>query len=124
MSTKDLNRFQNLSFEEFKKLALDESLSRNEKIGFPDSYRSGKESVILNDILSKIPVIGSGKNKTIIDIGCGCGPLLDLIIESSNKNQHELVLIDSNEMLSQIPDVDQVRDRYLLSSIDLCSRLR
>ncbi len=106
--TNDLNRFQNLSYDEFKKLALDNSLSRNEKIGFPEKYRGGKEAVIFSDISKKLPVLNNSRQKTIIDIGCGCGPLLDLIIDNCKVNQHKLVLLDSSEMLSQIPDNNSI----------------
>jgi hypothetical protein len=36
-------RFSKLGFDDFRKMAGDSSLSRYEKIGFPDEYRKGKE---------------------------------------------------------------------------------
>ena len=50
-----IEKFQNpFRFEDFKNLANDPSLSKYEKIGFPDSYRAGKEEAIFHDILSKL----------------------------------------------------------------------
>ena len=45
----NLLRFTGLSFDDFRKLAEDSSLSRHEKVGFPNSYREGKEDDILLD---------------------------------------------------------------------------
>lgn len=104
MNSKDLKKFQNLSYDAFKKLALDPSLSRNEKIGFPEKYRNGKENHIYQDIQQKLPDLLNSRNKIVMDIGCGCGPLLDLIAFNAQKQQHQLILIDSYEMLSQLDD--------------------
>jgi len=94
-----------LTFDDFKRLASDKSLSRYEKIGFPDSYRKEHEQNMLNDILAKLP-FDKVKNKTILDIGCGCSDLVFHIIDVCKKNNHTLILIDSEEMLSHIPDQD------------------
>ena len=60
------------NFEDFKNRALDDNLSLNEKIGFPDSYRDGKELDILEDILQKVNL---KKGFKLLDIGCGCSKL-------------------------------------------------
>lgn len=103
MSSVNPERFQNLDFESFKELAKNNALSPHEKIGFPDSYRAGKESAILNDIKLKLPNLNKSR-PLIIDIGAGCGALAFSLIEQCLKNDSTLVLIDSQEMLAQLPD--------------------
>jgi len=102
------NRFSNLSFEDFKKMAQDESLSKYERIGFPDSYRSGKEGFIFQDILAKLPALNE-KNKTVLDIGPGCSDLPKMLINQCRGKKHSLTLIDSAEMLTHLPDVPGIR---------------
>ena len=52
-----IDKFRNrYRFEDFKPLAEDPALSKYEKIGFPDSYRAGKEGAIFEDIISKIKI--------------------------------------------------------------------
>lgn len=97
------NRFTNLSFEDFKKLAQDETLSKYERIGFPSSYRSGKEGDIFQDILAKLSALHE-KHKTVLDIGPGCSDLPEMLINLCRENQHSLTLIDSVEMLAHLPD--------------------
>lgn len=92
-----------LTFDDFKKMAANPSLSGSEKIGFPDSYRKGYSKAILEDIYTKLP-IDKTQNKVIIDIGSGCDELTFELIEVCKKNNHTLVLIDSDEMLANIPD--------------------
>lgn len=99
----EYNRFKNLSFEDFKALAKDDSLSMYEKIGFPDSYRKGKEELIFKDILFKLNLNDSQTKKNILDIGPGCSELAHLIIEYCKNHQHQLLLIDHAEMLDQLP---------------------
>ncbi len=103
MSRTNFDKFQNLDFAAFKQLAKDETLSPHEKIGFPDSYRAGKEAVIFDDIKVKLSNLNKS-GKTIIDIGAGCGALAFLLIEECLKNENTLVLIDSEEMLAHLPD--------------------
>ena len=97
------NRFANLAFEDFKKLAKDESLSKYERIGFPDSYRSGKEGFIFQDILVKLSALNEN-NKTVLDIGPGCSDLPVMLINLCRENKHSLTLIDSVEMLAHLSD--------------------
>ncbi len=54
MSSVNSDKFQNLDFASFKELAKDKTLSPHEKIGFPDSYRAGKEAIIFDDIRAKL----------------------------------------------------------------------
>ncbi len=97
------NRFANLGFEDFRKLAKDETLSKYERIGFPDAYRSGKEESIFQDILNKLTLLEE-TGKTILDIGPGCSDLPNMLIQHCESRQHSLILVDSPEMLEQLPD--------------------
>ncbi|WP_101758429.1 SAM-dependent methyltransferase [Oceanicoccus sp. KOV_DT_Chl] len=101
----DSSRFTDIGFDDFRTLATDESLSKYEKIGFPDSYRDGFESHIFDDICQKLTNLKSS-NSTVIDIGPGCSDLPLMLIESCKKLNNSLVLIDSEEMLKLLPDND------------------
>lgn len=103
MKTDEYRRFAELTFDDFRRMAKDDSLSRHEKIGFPDSYREGKEEAIFADILAKLPSLG-GRNKVVLDIGPGCSALPLMLIELCRANGHTLLLVDSEEMLSRLPD--------------------
>ena len=46
------------TFDEFKKLAMDNTLNSNEKVGFEDRYRKETEQNIFPDILEKLSIIG------------------------------------------------------------------
>jgi len=97
------NRFANLGFEDFRRLAKDETLSKYERIGFPDTYRSGKEEDIFRDILSKLTLLEQ-EGKTVLDIGPGCSDLPRMLINHCGAKQHSLILVDAPEMLEQLPD--------------------
>lgn len=101
MSNK-LNRFANLGFEDFRKLAKDKSLSKYERIGFPDNYRHGKEESIFQDIICKLNLL-DGDGKTVLDIGPGCSDLPRLLIGHCQSKKHSLILVDAPEMLDQLP---------------------
>lgn len=96
-------RFGKLTFSDFKAMAKDPSLSCYEKIGFPDTYRENKENHIFTDILSKLTILQE-KNKTVLDIGPGCSRLPNYLIELCQANNHQLILIDSKEMLDLLPN--------------------
>lgn len=107
MSSANAEKFQNLNFESFRQLAKDDSLSPHEKIGFPDSYRDGKETLIFDDIKRKLPNL-SKTGQVVVDVGPGCGALAFLLIEHCVAKEDTLVLIDSLEMLNQLPDAEGV----------------
>ena len=96
-----------LTYDDFRALASNNELSTSEKIGFPDLYRKGFSEIILEDIYTKLPV-NKTQNKLIIDIGCGCDELTLKLIEECKKNNHTLVLIDSDEMLTNIKDSEGI----------------
>lgn len=89
-------------------MAGDASLSCYERIGFPDSYRSGKEAAIFSDIKEKLRGL-SGQGKVVLDIGPGCSELPRMVIGLCATNRHRLLLIDSAEMLEQLPDKPFIR---------------
>ena len=103
----DLERFDGLTFADFRRMARDETLSQYEKIGFPDSYRAGAEDAILADIVSKLPKLDA-RGGRVLDIGPGCSGLPRMLIELCGRNSHELVLVDSPEMLDALPDAPHV----------------
>lgn len=108
MNKEEIKKFSTLSFEDFKDLAKDDSLSPIQKIGFPNSYREGTEEIIFKDILSKNPIMLE-ENKVILDIGPGCSSLIHMIIDLCEKQNHQLILIDSKEMLDLLPEKDFVK---------------
>ncbi|WP_091722302.1 class I SAM-dependent methyltransferase [Methylobacterium phyllostachyos] len=96
-----------LNYDGFRALARNTHLSLHERTGFPDSYRAGQESAILSDIQSKLPALNR-QGQVIVDVGPGCAELPRLLIELCRKNGHRLILVDSPEMLTQLPDADHV----------------
>lgn len=99
--------FEDLSYEKFKELAQNDKLNDIEKVGFPIEYRQNKEKIIFDDIITKLGMEDE-KNKTILDIGCGCSNLTLMLIEYCKTNKHKLILIDSEEMLNHLPEYDFV----------------
>ena len=103
MANEDYNRFKTLTFERFQQLARDASLSPYEKIGFPNSYREGKETDIVRDIQQKLRNLHE-PNQVILDIGPGCSDVPRMIIDSCLSQGSTLLLVDSAEMLNLLPD--------------------
>lgn len=99
----NLDRFVNMTFEDFRILASEKNLSKYERIGFPDSYRKHAEHLIFEDICKKLDVLG-GSEAEIADIGPGCSDLPRMLIEMCRAKKHRLTLMDSQEMLDHIPD--------------------
>ena len=101
-------KFSKLGFDDFRKMASDESLSRYEKIGFPDEYREGRERSIFDDIRRKIPALDV-RSKVILDIGPGCSDLAHYLIDHSDAKGQQLILVDSEEMLRLLPESPAIR---------------
>jgi len=94
--------FDDITYDKFRARALDETLTENLKIGHLDSYRNGKEGLIFTDIEAKLPAL-TARNKTVVDIGCGCGELARTMIRACAQRGHRLVMVDSPEMLALLP---------------------
>lgn len=103
MPMSNQNRFSNLTYDDFRVLACEEGLSNYERIGFPVSYRKGSEHLIFKDIRKKLDILESN-NACIADIGPGCSELPRMLIDLCRLREHSLTLIDSQEMLTHIPD--------------------
>jgi hypothetical protein len=80
-------------------MATDPGLSPHERSGFPDCYREGAEAAILADIESKLTVL-SETGATVVDLGCGAGPIAGELRERCAARGHELILVDSPEVLA------------------------
>jgi hypothetical protein len=52
MAREDSERFAGLTFEDFRRMATDDSLTASERVGFPDEYREGAEQAIFEDIVA------------------------------------------------------------------------
>jgi 2-polyprenyl-3-methyl-5-hydroxy-6-metoxy-1,4-benzoquinol methylase len=101
--TTNSQRFDSLTFAGFRELAAAQGLSRHERVGFPDSYREGYEAAIYRDIQAKLTNLAK-RGQTVLDIGCGCSDLPLLLADTGERQSHQLVLIDSAEMLGHLPD--------------------
>src|SRR3712207_6682849 len=102
MATGDHAGLADLTFDDFPRLAQDDSLSPYERIGFPDSHREGPEEAIFADLLARLPPL-SAEGRVVLDIGRGCSDLPRLIREQADRQGHELLLVDSPEMLERLP---------------------
>ena len=96
-----------LDFEDFQKLALQEGLSRHEKIDAPDYVREGYSEAIIRDIESKLPSLGES-NKKIVDIGCGCDDMAVDFVQQMVNRGNVVWLLDSAEMLALMPEHDHI----------------
>jgi hypothetical protein len=99
-----------LDYAGFAELAKDDSLSKYERIGFPDSYRAGFEAKIFADICAKLPRLNE-RGLTVLDIGPGCSELPMMLIDLCGARGHRLCLVDSPQMLARLPDAPFVDKR-------------
>lgn len=83
-------------------MAKTDTLSRYEKIGFPNAYREDREESIFKDISSKLSNLNKD-SQIVIDIGPGCSGLPFMLVDLCRRQGHSLVLIDSREMLDHLP---------------------
>jgi hypothetical protein len=97
------NPFEDIGFEDFRRLASDKTLSKYERIGFPDSYRQGFETDIFADIHQKLTNLRINR-RCVVDIGPGCSDLPTMLIDLCRQRDHKLALIDSKEMLDLLPN--------------------
>jgi 2-polyprenyl-3-methyl-5-hydroxy-6-metoxy-1,4-benzoquinol methylase len=111
---RDARRFSGLRYDDFRRMARDESLSSAERVGFPDGYRTGREEAILADIATKLTALGD-RGRVVADIGCGASGLPVLLREHCRERGHTLLLVDAPEMLDHHqdgPDVVKVPGRF------------
>jgi hypothetical protein len=108
MDLSKMNRYAKLGFDDFRALASDPSLTKYEKIGAHEAYRQGREEDIFRDVLAKLPRLGENGIR-VADIGPGCSDLPRMLIEWSGARDHDLLLVDSQEMLSLLPDGPRIR---------------
>jgi SAM-dependent methyltransferase len=104
----NLGQFKHLNYKKFRAMAANKSLSKYEKIGFPDDYRKSYERNILADIKNKLTLLNT-KSKSILDIGAGCSELPLMLIELCQKKNHQLTFVDSKEMLALLPEAKNVK---------------
>lgn len=104
----DHQRFADLGYEDFRRMAADPALSRYEKIGFPDSYREGREAQIFADIRCKLSGLDE-QTRVVLDVGPGCSDLPHMLIDHCRNQGHELLLVDSAEMLGHLSDEAFIR---------------
>lgn len=98
-SADDRARFSDLVAEDFRLLATDNGLSANERAGFPDAFRSGRDTEIIQDLASKAPAL-AGRGKTIVDLGAGCSDLSMALNRFCAERDHHLVIVDYPEVLA------------------------
>ena len=103
MSDDKLEKFRDLRFADFQRMASDESLKPFEKIGFPSSFREGFDHLIFQDIARKVPQLHAPQTK-IMDIGCGCGTLTQIVIDNARLLNQQLILVDAGAVLDQLPN--------------------
>jgi hypothetical protein len=107
---KTVVNWNELDFAGFAQLAGDPTLTKYEKIGFPDNYRQGFEQAIFRDILAKLPRLIE-RELTVMDIGPGCSDLPHMILGHCQSHGHRTILIDSAEMLKELPDAPFIDKR-------------
>lgn len=95
-------------YEDFRRRAVDKELSGNQKSGFPDSLRVGRSEVILADIDAKLPAFAR-PGARVLDIGIGCSDLSRAIVSRAIQLRQHLCVIDSPEVLREIPDDSNVK---------------
>jgi 2-polyprenyl-3-methyl-5-hydroxy-6-metoxy-1,4-benzoquinol methylase len=81
---------QKKSNEIYKDLSTSKKILPTEKAG-RYKWQCGKEKIIFKDITQKLNL---KKNDDLLDIGCGCGPLTDIIINYCSTNNINLTLCD------------------------------
>lgn len=98
--------FSDLTYDKFKDLAKNCS-NDSQRVGFPEEYRTGNLTIILEDILSKLTNL-KRKNMHVLEIGPGWSQLTQNILDHCTTNSHNVVFVDSPEMLSLVPSQPQL----------------
>lgn len=108
VSDEQYRKFATTTFEDFRRMAKDDSLSKYEKIGGPDSYLEAKKEIIFQNVAANLPLLKE-RNKVVLDIGAGCGDLPQMMIDHGRERGHKLLLVDSQEMLDHLPNDDFIQ---------------
>ena len=108
MATKELENMQSIDFihidlnyDSFRKLAQNQHLSENERLGFPNSYREGFIADIVEDIVHKLELTQK-PDSMFLDIGCGASSLTSEMLNVCAEYYISAVLVDSPEMLQHV----------------------
>lgn len=101
------NSYDGYDFTTFQELAKKDSLSRHEKVGFPNQYRENQEELIFKDICSKITSI-QRTGQSILEIGPGCSNITKYLIWHAQLKKSVVHLVDGKAMLELIPSQDNV----------------
>ena len=104
----DTDHLDGLDFAAFRRLAVDPTLSRHEKVGFPDDYREGREAAIFADMRAKLASLARPACR-VLEIGPGCSALPAMLADLCAAQAGSLTLVDSAEMLALLPDAAHVR---------------
>lgn len=93
--------FTDLTYDKFKDLAKNCS-NDSHRVGFPEEYREGNSAIIVDDILSKLTNLKKEKIN-FLEIGSGWSQLTKSILDHCIAKSHNVVFVDSSEMLSLVP---------------------
>lgn len=109
----DLNaKFGKLLFNDFVRMAKDDSLSIHEKVGFPDSYRQGKEAAIFKDIIRKLGDVSHLKKGIALEIGPGCSNIARMLKDVCSEQKCKLLWADNEAMLDLLPDEPGITEKH------------
>ena len=95
-------RLGRLTADDFIRLAQEDGLSGNERSGFPDAFRQGRDGVLMADIRMKVPALDT-PGATIVDIGLGCSDLAFALRRHCEADGRRLVAVDAPEVLAHHP---------------------
>ena len=96
--------FARLDYEGFRQLAMQDDLSRYQKIGFPDSVRAGRGASDFADIRAKLRAAEQAGGDGTRHRRPGYLDLPHLLIQHAEALHHRLVFVDSEEMLLALPE--------------------